>query len=75
MKLVRLAAPASLENLKLLEEDPPEPRPGEIQVRVHACSINFRDDSMIHGRPLVADGRVPLSDGAGEITAVGEGVD
>jgi NADPH:quinone reductase-like Zn-dependent oxidoreductase len=75
MKLVRLRAPASLENLKLLEEDRPEPRPAEIQVRIHACSINFRDDFMIHGKPPVADGRIPLSDGAGEVIAVGDGVD
>jgi|SRR5580658_1784877 NADPH:quinone reductase-like Zn-dependent oxidoreductase len=74
MKLVRLRAPASLENLKVLEEHRPEPKPGEIQVRIHACSINFRDDFMIHGKPPVADGRIPLSDGAGEVTAIGDGV-
>jgi NADPH:quinone reductase-like Zn-dependent oxidoreductase len=75
MKLVRLRTPASLENLKVLEEHRPEPKRGEIQVRIHACSINFRDDFMIHGKPAVADGRIPLSDGAGEVTAIGDGVD
>jgi NADPH:quinone reductase-like Zn-dependent oxidoreductase len=75
MKVIRLRAPASLENLKVLEEHRPEPKSGEIQVRIRACSINFRDAFMIHGKPPVADGRIPLSDGAGEVTAIGDGVD
>jgi NADPH:quinone reductase-like Zn-dependent oxidoreductase len=64
-----------LENLKVFEEHRPEPKPGEIQVRIRACAINFRDDFIIHGKPPVADGRIPLSDGAGEVTAIGDGVD
>jgi NADPH:quinone reductase-like Zn-dependent oxidoreductase len=75
MRLIRLRAPASLENLKLVEEDRPEPRSGEILVKIRACSLNFRDDFLIHGKPPVADGRIPLSDGAGEVIAVGEGID
>jgi NADPH:quinone reductase-like Zn-dependent oxidoreductase len=75
MRVVKLRAPASLENLKLLEEDRPDPRKGEILVRIQACSLNFRDDFMIQGKPPVADGRVPLSDGAGEVIALGDGVD
>src|SRR2546421_1864652 len=75
MKLVRLRAPASLENLQLVEEDRPEPGPGELLVRIWACSLNFRDHFLIHGKPSCADGRIPLSDGAGEVIAVGDDVD
>ena len=53
-----------------------EPGHGEVLVRVHAVSLNYRD-------LLIADGMygsgtkanvIPLSDGAGEISAVGQGV-
>jgi len=64
-----------LENLKLVEEDHPKPRPGELLVRIRACSLNFRDDWLVLGKISCADGRVPLSDGAGEVIAVGDDVD
>jgi NADPH:quinone reductase-like Zn-dependent oxidoreductase len=35
MRLVRLRAPGGLENLKLVEEDHPTPRPGELLVRIY----------------------------------------
>jgi NADPH:quinone reductase-like Zn-dependent oxidoreductase len=75
MRLVRLRAPAGLENLKLVEEDHPKPRPGELLVRIRACSLNFRDGFVVQGKPPCADGRIPLSDGAGEVIAVGDDVD
>jgi NADPH:quinone reductase-like Zn-dependent oxidoreductase len=75
MRLVRLRAPGGLDNLKLVEEDHPEPRPGELLVRIRACSLNFLDDMLALGKKPCADGRIPLSDGAGEVIAVGDGVD
>jgi len=75
MRLIRLRAPAGLENLKLVEEDPPEPRPGELLVRIRACSLNFHDYMVALGKKPCADGRIPLSDGAGEVIALGDGVD
>jgi NADPH:quinone reductase-like Zn-dependent oxidoreductase len=74
MKLVRLKAPGGLENLKLAEEDHPAPKLGEILVRIRACSLNFHDNMVALGKKPCADGRIPLSDGAGEVIAVGEGV-
>ena len=54
----------------------PQPGAGEVQVRVHAVSLNGRDRGRLEGpcpaRP--GEGRIPLSDGAGEVSAVGEGV-
>jgi NADPH:quinone reductase-like Zn-dependent oxidoreductase len=62
--------------LKLVEEDMPSPGPGEVLVKVKASSLNFRDFVIINGwfPAPVTPGRIPLSDGAGEIAAVGDGV-
>jgi NADPH:quinone reductase-like Zn-dependent oxidoreductase len=54
-----------------------DPGAGEILVRVKAASLNRRDMLIISGQyPIVvdADSFVPLSDGAGEVVAVGSGV-
>ena len=75
MRLVRLRAPGGLENLQLVEQERPEPAPGELLVRIRACSLNYRDDFMVRGIMPCADGRIPLSDGAGDVVAVGDGVD
>ena len=54
----------------------PEPGPGEVVVAVEACSLNYRDLMIVLGRysPNLQRPRVPLSDGAGVVHAVGEGV-
>ena len=53
----------------------PQPGPGEVLVRVKSCSLNYRDLVMMRNeRKLPVGGLVPLSDGAGEIIAVGAGV-
>lgn len=57
--------------LELLELDTPQPGPGEVAVRVRATSLNYRD-LMISRRGR--RGIVPLSDGAGEVLAIGPGV-
>src|SRR5437773_2384936 len=75
MRLVRLRAPGGLENLKLVEEDHPRPRPGELLIRIRASSLNFHDDMVVLGKIPCADGRIPMSDGAGEVIAVGDDVD
>ena len=75
MKLVRLRAPGGLDRLDLVEEDPPQPGPGDVMVRIRACSLNMRDDFAVQGKTKLADRRVPLSDGAGEVIAVGGNVD
>jgi NADPH:quinone reductase-like Zn-dependent oxidoreductase len=75
MKLVRLRAPGGLENLKLVEEDRPKPKPGEVLVKIRASSLNYHDDMVVLGRIPSTDGRIPMSDGAGEVIAAGESVD
>ena len=53
-----------------------EPGPGEVQVRMQAASLNYHDLATVMGlaNPRVPLPMVPLSDGAGVIEAVGEGV-
>ena len=55
-----------------------DPRPGlkEILMRVRASSLNYRDLMVLKGggRGPTKIGVVPLSDGAGEVVAIGEGV-
>src|SRR5439155_9499353 len=57
MRLVRLRAPGGLENLKLVEEDHPKPRPDELLVRIRASSLNSHDDLVVLGKIPCADGR------------------
>lgn len=55
----------------------PEPGPGEVLIRVRACSINYRDFMVAAGKYFggaLKTPAVPLSDGAGEVVAVGAGV-
>ena len=66
----------SLVGLRLHEEPMPVAQRGEVLVKIHAVSLNYRDLALALGRypgPSGA-GRIPCSDAAGEIVAVGEGV-
>ena len=61
--------------LDLVSVADPQLAAGEVLVRVKACSLNYRDLIMLRNeRKLPLNGLVPLSDGAGEIVAVGAGV-
>ena len=75
MKAMQLAAPGGLDHLQLVEVPaPPPPKAGEITVRLHASSLNFHDLAVVAGRSPTADGRIPMADGAGVVTAIGPGV-
>jgi NADPH:quinone reductase-like Zn-dependent oxidoreductase len=75
MKGIVLRSPGGLDRLELVDlPDPGAPGPGEIRVRLHASSLNYHDYAVVTGRIPTADGRVPMSDGAGVVEAVGEGV-
>jgi len=49
---------------------------GMALIRIHAVSLNYRDLMMVKGvyNPKMALPRIPCSDGAGEVVAIGEGV-
>lgn len=71
MRLVRLNQPAGLDQLQLDHAEPRAPGPGEVMVRVHASSLNYHDYVVVTGGIPTAPGRVPMSDGAGEVVEVG----
>ncbi|MBK8958885.1 MAG: NAD(P)-dependent alcohol dehydrogenase [Proteobacteria bacterium] len=74
MKVAYVKNPASLANLGIGERPDPQPAAGEICVRVRASSLNYHDYAVVSGMLPVSDGRIPMSDGAGEVVAVGAGV-
>lgn len=74
MRQYELVAERGLDNLTIVERDTPKPAAGEILVRVRATSLNFHDYIVVMGWFPAENGRIPMSDGAGEVVAVGEGV-
>jgi NADPH:quinone reductase-like Zn-dependent oxidoreductase len=75
MKAYRLHAFGGPASLKLEEFPTPDPGPGQVRVRVKATSLNFRDLLIAKGiyNPKLKLPIIPLSDGAGEVAAVGAG--
>jgi NADPH:quinone reductase-like Zn-dependent oxidoreductase len=65
-----------LDHLQLVERPVPNPGPWQVVVSVKACSLNFRDLLIVQGvyNPKLQLPRIPCSDGAGEVVAVGPGV-
>ena len=77
MRLYQLGKLGNFDGLKPVEAEDPRPGAGQVRVRIRACSLNHRDLNIISGsytsvalKPMA----IPLSDGAGEVTAVGQGV-
>jgi NADPH:quinone reductase-like Zn-dependent oxidoreductase len=66
----------SLDQLVPAERPTPTPGAGEVLLRLRAVSLNFRDLLVVQGKynPRMKLPRVPVSDGAGEVAAVGDGV-
>jgi len=76
MKAYEVRETAGLDGLVLnSSRADPQPAPGQILVRMRAAALNYRDQGVIKGAygytkfPLI-----PLSDGAGEVVAAGDGV-
>lgn len=77
MKAIVIDTQGSEAGWELVERPTPAPGPGQVLVRVHAASLNYRDLLVlraggVYGAP--AHGIVALSDGAGEVVAIGQGV-
>ncbi|ACK51913.1 Alcohol dehydrogenase zinc-binding domain protein [Methylocella silvestris BL2] len=50
------------------------PKSGEITVKLHACSLNYHDYVVVSGVWGPSERRIPMADGAGEVSAVGPDV-
>ena len=76
MKAMLSTAPGGPETLELTELPQPEPKKGEVRIRVRAAGLNFPDTLIIRDlyqmkppRPFAPGGEV-----AGDVDALGEGV-
>jgi NADPH:quinone reductase-like Zn-dependent oxidoreductase len=74
MRAVRLTASPALETLGVSSLPVPSPRAGEVLMQVRATSLNFHDYLVVAGHIPQPAGRIPMSDGAGEIAALGANV-
>lgn len=65
-----------LESLQLVDLPVPQIGPGDVLIRVRAVSFNYRDLLIVKGiyNPKMPLPRIPCSDGAGEVIAVGDNV-
>jgi len=74
MKAYELQAREGFDALTLVDRPAQELGPTKVRVRVRAVSLNFRDLGMARGARKRSRPVVPVSDGAGEVIAVGEKV-
>jgi NADPH:quinone reductase-like Zn-dependent oxidoreductase len=65
-----------IDHLRSIDLPTPQTAPGTVLIKVHAVSLNYRDLMVVKGlyNPKMALPRIPCSDGAGEVVAIGEGV-
>lgn len=77
MKAYEIIHGSGSDAIAIVDRAVPVPGPGQVVIDVKACSLNYRDLLVIKGT-YAAEGKktgvVPLSDGAGIISAVGLGV-
>jgi NADPH:quinone reductase-like Zn-dependent oxidoreductase len=76
MEAYRIERFGSVDGIVLRSSEDPQPGLKEVLMRAHASSLNYRDLMVLKGggRGPTKIGVVPLSDGAGEVEAIGEGV-
>src|ERR1700733_10821001 len=67
---------AGIESVTRVDLPEPKPQYRQVLVKVAACSLNFRDLGIVRGhyRMPVSAKVLRLSDGAGEVVAIGAGV-
>lgn len=73
MRAVVLQSDYGIENLETIEKPNPTPGPGQIVVDIKAASLNYRDLATVTA-PKGRTPFVPCSDGAGVVSAIGDGV-
>src|SRR5260370_26877409 len=76
MKVYEIQKGFGIDNLTLTERPEPRPGPGQVLVKLRALSLNYRDLLMVKGQynPKLRLPMIPVSDGVGEVVAVGAGV-
>ena len=74
MKSVVIGSTPGLDHLEIREASSPVPKSNEVRVRWHATSLNYHDYLVALGGIPVPAGRIPMSDGAGEVIEIGSDV-
>ncbi|MCE0483628.1 MAG: NAD(P)-dependent alcohol dehydrogenase [Methylacidiphilales bacterium] len=76
MRLFEIRDSFGLDHLLPAKRPNPLPGPGQVLVLIRAVSLNYRDLLIVQGKynPRMKLPRVPVSDGAGEVVAAGDGV-
>ncbi|HSD27021.1 MAG TPA: NAD(P)-dependent alcohol dehydrogenase, partial [Vicinamibacteria bacterium] len=76
MKAFEIQKSFGLDSLAAVDRPDAIPGPGQVVVRMKAVSLNYRDLLMVRGHyyPKQPLPLIPLSDGAGEVVLVGDGV-
>ncbi|MDD9271564.1 NAD(P)-dependent alcohol dehydrogenase [Paenibacillus sp. GCM10023248] len=76
MKVYQIQGGFGLDHLVAAERPVPVPGPGEVLVKLRAVSLNSRDLGVIGGfyNPHLQEPLIPVSDGVGEVVALGEQV-
>lgn len=74
IKTVFLASGGGFDQVSIGSTEAKQPAPGEITVRIHASSLNYHDYGVVVGAKTLDERRIPMSDGAGEVIALGAGV-
>lgn len=77
MRVVEIQGRFGLDQLALVERAKPEPKPGQVLLRMTAAALNRRDLLMVRGdyNPKQPLPLIPCSDGVGVVVAVGDGVE
>jgi len=74
MKVAAVKVPGGLDRIVVEDRVVPIAEPGQLLVKVCASSLNFHDLAVVSGMIKPVDGRIPMSDGAGEVVGIGAGV-
>ena len=73
MKVYAYAERIALDDLRVMERPEPQPRPHDVVLRMRAAALNYRDLAIAGGNYHVGvtPPLIPVSDGAGEVIAIG----
>ena len=73
-RAIYLKAGGGYDNVFLGNQDIPDPMNDEVQIRLHASSLNYHDYAVVSGVWGPSEQRIPMADGAGEVIKVGRTV-
>jgi NADPH:quinone reductase-like Zn-dependent oxidoreductase len=76
MRVIELQNGFGIDNLAVAQRVDPQPGFGQVVLKMRAFSLNYRDLLVVKAayNPKLRLPLVPLSDGVGEVAAIGEGV-